>query len=95
MIECKNYSKEIKNPEFDQMIGRFNGKRGKFGIIVCRKIKDRSELLKHQKDAMNDDKGVILVLDDKDISKLLTFKAKSEENEIDCFFEEKLDSLIM
>lgn len=34
-VECKNYARDIENPELNQMIGRFSDHRGCVGIIVC------------------------------------------------------------
>ena len=45
-FECKNYSSDLKNPEFDQLLGRFSDKRGSVGILVCRTSQDRDLLLK-------------------------------------------------
>lgn len=36
-VECKNYAKNIENPEIDQLAGRFNVSQSKVGILVCRK----------------------------------------------------------
>jgi hypothetical protein len=44
-VECKNYGKEIGNPEIDQLQTRFSNQRGKFGILLCRTIEDKSRLL--------------------------------------------------
>ncbi len=76
MIECKNYSKDINNPELDQMAGRFSARRGKFGIICCRNIKDKATFIKREKDTFQDDRGLIFHLDDTDIIKLLTDRKK-------------------
>lgn len=94
-IECKNYGKEIGNPEIDQLQGRFSDKRGLFGILLCRSIADRPKMIERCKDVMNDRKGFILVLDDSDISELLQFKEQQNEQAIDDFFTKKLDQLIM
>lgn len=68
-FECKNYSDEPKNPEYDQLSGRLSHRRGRFGILVCRKIEDRRESIQHCKDRLG--KGdYIIVLDDEDIRKL-------------------------
>ena len=38
MVECKNYARDVANPELDQLAGRFTPNRGKFGMILCRTI---------------------------------------------------------
>jgi hypothetical protein len=94
-IECKNYGSEIGNPEIDQLLGRFNVRRGKFGILLCRSIKDREKNIKRCKDAINDHDSFIIVLDDSDIKTLLHYKESKEEQKIDEFMVEKLDEIIM
>lgn len=71
-IECKNYGGDIKNPEIDQLSGRFSPSRGKVGILVCRKIKDKKNLYLRCRDTANDQRGYILTIDDDDIFTLIT-----------------------
>lgn len=66
-VECKNYSSDISNPELDQLIGRFSRNRGKVGILVCRKIKDKELFRQRCLDTANDGNGFILALDDDDL----------------------------
>ena len=40
MVECKNYSRDLKNPELEQLSGRFSPRRGQVGIAACRTIED-------------------------------------------------------
>jgi hypothetical protein len=94
-IECKNYAEDPANPELDQLLGRFSRKRGRFGILVCRKINDADRLLKRLQDVVNNTEGVIIVLDDSDISKLLALKAENKNQEIDSYLEEKLKPILM
>lgn len=94
-IECKNYGKEIGNPEIDQLEGRFNARRGMFGILLCRSVQDKATMIQRCKDVMHDNKGFIIVLDDTDIVTLLNFKEQKNEIAIDDFLIKKLDDLIM
>jgi hypothetical protein len=83
------------NPEFDQLIGRLNRKRGFVGIMGCRTIEDRALMLKRCRDVVNNnDKQLILVLDDNDIIKLLDFAAAREQKKIDEYMEDRLKEIL-
>lgn len=94
-VECKNYGKEIGNPEIDQLVGRLNDTRGRFGIIVCRSISDKTRLIQRCKDSLHDNKNYIIVLEDKDIIELIRFHDADNQEEVDDFLESKIDELIM
>jgi len=70
-VECKNYGKEIGNPELDQLAGRFSPSRGKVGMLVFRSIDDAERLFRSCKDTAGDDRGFILTLTDAEIEQLL------------------------
>lgn len=94
MCECKNYSEDPKNPELDQLSGRFSPRRGKLGILVCRTIEDKNLMDKRCKDTSSDDRGYIFVLDDSDILFLLKLKKERNEQAIDQFFMDKYKKLV-
>ena len=71
LVECKNYSREIANPELDQMIGRFGDTRSRFGLIVCRQIDNMELFLNRCKDTLKDGHGLIIPLFDNDFIKIL------------------------
>ena len=71
IVECKNYSTDVKNPELDQLIGRFNKRRGKFGLSLSRTCKDKETLYKRCNDILNDSENLIIPLFDEDILLML------------------------
>lgn len=79
-IECKNYGRELGNPELDQMGGRFSPSRGQFGIIVCRNFENKELFQKRCKDTANDQRGFIIPIDDDDI-RVLVKEVKSSPRE--------------
>ena len=95
IMECKNYGREIGNPEIDQLQGRLNYKRGMFGILLCRSVENKIKMNRRCKDVLNDGKGYIIVLTDSDFSVLLELKGDCNEKGIDDFMSKKLDELIM
>lgn len=93
--ECKNISSDPANPELDQLSGRFSLNRGHFGFLVCRKYKDKELFYERCKDTANDARGFIVPLDDKDILKLIDFRANNDNEAIDKFLEESYAKLVM
>lgn len=70
-IECKNYTHDVNNPEIDQLSGRFSQNRGRFGILLCRSIKNFDSFLARCTDTYKDNRGIILPLIDDDLINLL------------------------
>jgi hypothetical protein len=71
-VECKNYSKDIANPELDQLTGRFSVNRGRFGIVVCRSFEDKDLFIQRCVDTAKDQRGFVVPLDDGDLELLVT-----------------------
>jgi len=95
IVECKNYSKDPANPELDQIAGRFSPSRGKFGMIICRRIEDKDKFFARCKDNVNDDRGHIIGLDDDDILNLLKLKSLEDEKGIDSFIDNLYRKIVM
>ena len=70
-MECKNYSEDPKNPELDQLSGRFSVNSTKFGILVCREITNKNIFIKRCRDLWKQKKELILLLTDIDIINIL------------------------
>lgn len=86
-IECKNYSREIANPELDQLSGRFNLRRGHFGMLLCRKLEDRKKIISSCRDTAVDGRGYMLPLEDKDLIAMLEFIEQGKRAEIEGYLE--------
>jgi hypothetical protein len=92
-FECKNYRKELNNPELDQMSGRFGHQRGFFGIILCRHMDDRDRIIQRCRDTANDRRGYMVVLEDTDLIAMLTLVQRDRRSEIDNFLERRFDEI--
>jgi hypothetical protein len=92
-FECKNYSKDIANPEFDQLTSRFGHQRGFFGIILCRRIDDRERIVAACRDAANDGRGYMLVFDDADITQMLEMIEQGSRPNLDPFLQNRFDDI--
>jgi len=79
-VECKNYGKEIGNPELDQLAGRFSPSFGKVGILVCRSAEDPKRFMQRCRDTARDDRGFIIPLYDKDLITLVKEKEKNSNS---------------
>jgi len=76
MIECKNYSRDVNNPELDQLAGRFGVNRGRFGLLVSRTVEDINMLILRCADAFKDGRGLLIPLSDVDLHAMLDLRLK-------------------
>lgn len=70
-MECKNYGKEVGNPEVDQLSGRFSPSRGQVGLLVCRSVEDAERLALRCRDTARDSRGFVIALTDDDVVSLI------------------------
>jgi len=94
-VECKNYTSDPANPELDQLAGRFSTNRGRFGLLVCRNLKDKNKFFQRCKDTARDGRGFIIPLDDSDIKQLLAFRKNKSYREINNFLDSCYRKLVM
>lgn len=90
MIECKNYAHDLQNPELDQMIGRFDPRRGRFGIVMCRTIEDKATLKKRCEDAFLSQQGAVVVLTDEDLGLILDAGLLGRSTRVDEIIQRQL-----
>lgn len=87
-IECKNYTKEIRNPELDQLAGRFSFQSGQFGLLLCREIEDREYIYQKCSDTYKDGRGMMIPLDDSDIIAMLQMLKEDDIYGIDTYLSD-------
>jgi len=95
IVECKNYSRDVANPELDQIGGRFSPNRGKMGIITCRTIDDMGTFLLRCSDTYRDSRGLIIPLVDEDFYTLLHFRAEDNEGAIDDYIQKRFHDIAL
>jgi hypothetical protein len=93
-VECKNYTKEVANPELDQLSGRFGHQRGFLGFLLCRSIDDRPRMIARCRDTANDQRGYIIILEDRDIIEMLVLVEQNRRSAINRFLQTRFDELI-
>ena len=88
-VECKNYGKDVANPELDQLSGRFSSSRGQFGILVCRDIENEQLFIKRCQDTYKDGRGLIIHLTDKDIIKMFELIKDNKDRDVWALFDNR------
>jgi hypothetical protein len=94
IVECKNYSKDIANPEIDQLLGRFDDNRGYLGFILCRAVDNTKLVMSRCKDLAKTKRAYILVFDDNDLLKLLDARKHGDNMQLEGLLHAKFRELI-
>lgn len=94
-VECKNYSEDPANPELDQLGGRFGRHKGHFGLLVCREVENPQLMKKRCRDLVNSKSDVILVLEDRDMVKLIKVREAEGSKGVSDYMHAKLDEIFL
>jgi hypothetical protein len=92
-FECKNYTREIANPELDQIGGRFSPNRGKAGFICCRSFDNRLRFVQRCRDTFRDDRGLIIAVDDNIVQGWLALIEASRRRDLEASFSRLVDEV--
>jgi hypothetical protein len=90
--ECKNYSDDLKSPEYDQLSGRLNDQIGRVGLLVFRKISDPEKALKHVL-AKWEKRELIIMLDDSDVIRMHKARYDGRPEDVDAVLWEKVRAI--
>lgn len=93
VLEAKNYAFDIKNEEFDQIGERLDDHVGKFGLLVCRSIKNKDDAMRRCEALLNDGGKHIIILTDDEILNLLDLSIVSDRDAINQFMDQKFRAL--
>lgn len=93
-VECKNYSVDVNNPEIDQLMGRFDHRRGNVGLLMFRQADKFDNVVARCKDAAKSGRGLILPMDDRFVRDALMNVANGDRNEIDSQVDDLYRSIV-
>jgi hypothetical protein len=94
VVECKNYQKKMANPELDQISSRFSPSRGRLGLLLGRSFDDRERFLDRCRDTFRDDRGVIILLVDRDLVSLLELIKDGRRRDVDLELEHRFREIM-
>jgi hypothetical protein len=82
-MECKNYSADLGNEEFNQMVDRLGKKTSRIGIVFCRTISDTAYMLQHRTNRWLRQDVLILLIDDVTLKHLVALRLDRNVHEIE------------
>ena len=94
MVECKNYGKDVANPELDQIASRFSINRGQLGLLVYRAVDNYEKICARCRDTAGDGRGFVVPLGDAQILEMLQLISKGHRGAIDRVLQEIFNELL-
>lgn len=88
-VECKNYNRELANPEVDQLNGRFSVNAGKVGLLLFRDAEDFETLLLRCRDIYLAQGNVIVPVRDQDLLGLLDNFGPASADRVEALLSER------
>lgn len=74
IVECKNYVDDPANPEVDQLLGRISPSRGRFGLLLCRRVDNMDLLIRRCGDIVSDHDALLVPVCDADLVELVKLR---------------------
>lgn len=94
MVECKNYSSDVANPELDQLVGRYSVNRGRLGLLIARSCNDTELFMARCRDVTQAGNGIVVPIFDTDIYTMLDAIKQNHRAAIDARLDTILTHLI-
>jgi hypothetical protein len=82
-MECKNYSIDLGNNEFNQTMERLGEQTSRLGMVFCRKIDNVSKMIAHLGDRWLRHQCMIILLDDSLVERLAIFRLNRDFRQIE------------
>lgn len=89
VIECKNYTGDVGNPELDQICGRLSPSSGMIGLLYCRQLSDKAGFVDICRRTAASKRHYILPLDDNDMKDLIRARKVGTIESIAIILQEK------
>jgi hypothetical protein len=93
-VECKNYTKDVGNPELDQMIGRFSDHRSRVGLMLYRSTGNQASIEASCRDTALAGSGFIIPINDNELAVLVNERKRNPDSIDFRFLQEKYARLV-
>ncbi len=83
LMECKNYARDVENPELDQISGRMSVNSRMFGMLFCRSLSNEKLIKERCRDYWQQKKELIMVVTDEEALKWLDYTVTNPNSILD------------
>jgi hypothetical protein len=95
IVECKNYSRDIANPELSQIQDRFSPNRGRVGLVLSRTSDNLAAIIARCNDIYRDGRGLVIPIFDVDLIRILNLLKDDQLNVTEEFLNHRLREIAL